>query len=83
MRFFDRPAPKPVDHYEALLQYLDGMHEEIDEARVADMRYGWKLPQGRTEREQMEREEAITIGVVMLLVVVVVSMLLMALQRVA
>ena len=49
MRFFERASPKPADPFEALLQYLDGQAEEVDEARLAEMQYGWKSHQGRVQ----------------------------------
>ena len=84
MRFFERASPKPADPFEALLQYLDGQAEEVDEARLAEMQYGWKSHQGRNSKtDPMQREDSFTIAVVLLLLVAVISMLLIALQRTA
>ena len=84
MKFFERASPKPQDPFDALIEYLDGQAEEVDEMRLAEMQYGWKSHQGRNSKtDPMTREDSTTIAVVLLLLVAVVSMLLLALQRTA
>jgi hypothetical protein len=82
MRFFERAAPKPQDPFEALIDHLDGRTEEIDEARIAEMQYGWISRQGRN-MGPMDREEVATIVTVIALLVAVFTLILLSLQRVA